>query len=72
MLETDTSKRSSTFSKVSYDPAKLAMTLYFKSGHTRTYANVTPQTHASFIGSKSLGNAYNKTLWGRPNEHPSS
>jgi hypothetical protein len=72
MIKADTTKRSSTFARVAYDPAAMSLHLEFKSGHRYKFANVDPLTHAKFMASKSLGKAFNLMFWGQPKLHPSS
>jgi len=46
-------------------------TITFKSGGSYRYHNVSPADHARFIGSPSLGKAFNQMFWGQPKKHPS-
>jgi KTSC domain len=71
MITTDTSKRSSTFAKVSYDAAAGALEVHFKTGGGYRYYHVSPTQHAAFMAQPSLGKAYNSMFWGKPKEHPS-
>jgi hypothetical protein len=70
MQSTDTSKRSSNIARVDYEPAGQHVTITFKSGGSYRYHDVSPAEHAQFIGSKSLGQAFNKMFYAQPKRHP--
>ena len=68
----DTNKRSSTFSRVGYEPAHLTLVLEFKAGGRYSYANVSPRDHSTFLAQPSLGHAFNQMFWGKPKLYPST
>jgi frataxin-like iron-binding protein CyaY len=70
MITTDTSKRSSNISKISYDAANQALEVEFKSGGRYRYHRVSPSDHQRFLDAPSLGKHFNQEYWGSK-KHPS-